>query len=162
MAGGRVRRAFAKALADIADSDSRVVLITADLGYDVLDEFRSRHPDKFINVGPAEQAMIGVAVGMAKEGFVPYAYSIGTFAIFRPFEFIRNGVVHHSLPVRIVGVGRGREYGNAGSTHWPEEDADVCRRIGLAVIEPWDAEDTIATLHVFHEDPAPFYLRLTK
>ena len=88
-----MRNAAVAELLEIAKADSRVVLLTADLGFGVLDEFAQVLPDQLINVGVAEQAMIGVATGMAEGGMLPYCYSIATFAFLRPFEFIRNGPV---------------------------------------------------------------------
>lgn len=157
-----MRKTFARVLADIADTDPRVFLLTADLGYHVLDEFWERHPTRWLNVGVAECAMIGAATGMAKEGLVPYCYSIGTFAAFRPFEFIRNGPVAHDLPVRIVGVGRRDEYGHAGQTHWPLNDTNALALIGLATYSPYDSAYLEDNLARWHAHPEPFYLSLSK
>ena len=90
------------------------LLLTGDLGYMALEPFSERFPDRFFNVGVAEQNMVGIATGLAEAGFVPFVYSIVTFATLRPYEFIRNGPVWHRLPVRIVGVGGGFEYGPQG------------------------------------------------
>ena len=97
-------------------SDERIVLLTGDLGFTVFEPFAERFPDRFFNVGVAEQNMVGVATGLAEAGFIPFVYSIATFATLRPYEFIRNGPVLHRLPVRIVGVGGGLEYGTNGFT----------------------------------------------
>src|ERR1700730_9083477 len=101
----------------------------------VMEPFRERFPDRFINVGVAEQNMIGIATGLADAGLLPYAYSIATFAALRPFEFIRNGPVLHHLPVRVVGMGMGFEYGSAGPTHHALEDVAVLRTLpGLTIV----------------------------
>ena len=158
-----MREVFSDTLADIADRDSRVVLLVADLGYHVLDSFRTRHPDKFINVGVSEQLTIGMATGLAKEGLRPYCYSIGTFALLRPLEFIRNGPVHHRLPVKIVGVGRGEEYENMGETHWLQEfEAEgICAAIGLTYLAP--SEEFLAGLmQTEHTLPGPCFYHLSK
>src|SRR6266545_4429908 len=105
-----MRRAFIEALADVADRDERIVLLTGDLGFSVIEPFADRHRARFVNVGVAEQNMVGVATGLAEAGFIPFTYSIATFATLRPLEFIRNGPVLHRLPVRVVGVGGGFEY----------------------------------------------------
>src|SRR6185437_14353504 len=112
-----MRQAFIRTLCELAAEDDRIVLLTGDLGYMAMEPFRDRFPERFINAGVAEQNMIGIATGMAEAGLRPYAYSIATFAVLRPFEFIRNGPVLHNLPVRIVGMGGGFDYGPAGSTH---------------------------------------------
>jgi len=135
-----MRKAFLQGLCDLAAEDERVVLLTGDLGYMVMEPFRERFPKRFINVGVAEQNMLGIATGMAEAGLRPYAYSIATFAALRPFEFIRNGPVLHNLPVRIVGMGMGFEYGHAGPTHYALEDIGVLRTLpGLAVVVPADS-----------------------
>ena len=78
-----MRRAFLTALAEIAERDPRIVLLTGDLGFMALEPFRDRFPDRFYNCGVAEQNMIGVATGLAEAGFIPFAYSIATFASLR-------------------------------------------------------------------------------
>src|SRR5215207_10205432 len=106
-----MRPQFAQGILELADRDDRVVLLTGDLGYTVLEPFAERFPDRFYNVGVAEQNMVGLATGLAEAGFVPFCYSIATFGTLRPYEFIRNGPLAHDLPVRIVGVGGGFDYG---------------------------------------------------
>ena len=91
-----MRRAFAETLSELATSDPRIVLLTADLGFMALDPFSDAHPGRFFNVGVAEQNMVGVATGLAEAGFIPFVYSIVNFATLRPFEFIRNGPVAHN------------------------------------------------------------------
>src|SRR3954454_2274675 len=122
-----MRRAFAETLTELAENDERIVLLTAALGFMALEPFSDKFPKRFFNVGVAEQNMIGMATGLAEAGLRPYAYSIATFAALRPFEFIRNGPVLHRLPVRIVGMGMGFEYGHAGPTHHAVEDIAALR-----------------------------------
>ena len=122
-----MRLAFAEALADLADRDARILLLTGDLGYMALDSFLARHPARFFNLGVAEQNMIGVATGLAEGGFIPFCYSIIPFALLRGYEFIRNGPVLHGLPIRIVGVGAGFDYGSNGYTHYATEDLAMAR-----------------------------------
>ena len=132
-----MRGAFVKALVELAERDPRILLLTGDLGYAALEPFAEKFPTRFFNVGVAEQNMIGVATGLAEAGFLPFAYSIANFAALRPYEFIRNGPVLHRLPVRIVGMGGGFEYGHAGPTHFGIEDAGIMRvQNGLTVISP--------------------------
>ena len=136
-----MRGTFVNTLCDIARQDERIVLLTGDLGFTVLEPFREAHPKRFYNVGVAEQNMVGLATGLAESGLIPFCYSIGTFASLRPFEFIRNGPVLHHLPVRIVGLGAGFEYGTAGTTHFSLEDIGVLRtQPGLDIIAPADFE----------------------
>ena len=94
-----MRTALVETLVDMADADDRIFLLTADLGFSVVERFAQRHPRRFINVGVAEQNMIGIATGLAQLGFVPFCYSIATFASMRGYEQVRNGPVLHRLPV---------------------------------------------------------------
>ncbi len=134
-----MRRAFAKTLVELAERDPRILLLTGDLGYMALEAFSDRFPKRFYNMGVAEQNMVGVATGLAEAGFLPFVYSIASFASLRPYEFIRNGPILHRLPVRIVGVGGGFEYGHAGLTHYGLEDVGVMRiQPGITLIAPAD------------------------
>jgi transketolase len=158
-----MRGAFAAAVTELASADPRILLLTGDLGYMALEPFSDRYPDRFFNVGVAEQNMIGIATGLAKEGFLPFAYSIVTFASLRPYEFIRNGPILHHLPVRIVGVGGGFEYGHAGATHHGLEDVGVMRiQPGITVIAPADAAQTRTAILETWNLPGPIYYRIGK
>jgi transketolase len=158
-----MRLEFVKTLLEMAERDARILLLTGDLGYLVLEPFRDRFPDRFFNVGVAEQNMVGLATGLAEDGFVPFVYSITTFATLRPFEFIRNGPVHHNLPVRIVGVGAGFDYGPAGPTHHALEDVGVMRtQPNLTVIAPADSMQTATALRATKDVEGPVYYRIGK
>ena len=158
-----MRRAFVEALVKLADEDPRVLLLTGDLGFMAVEPFAERHPDRFVNVGVAEQNMVGMATGLAEAGYVPFVYSIATFAALRSYEFIRNGPVLHDLPVRIVGVGPGLDYGPNGITHWALEDVAVLRPLpGLAVISPADDPQTMSAVAATRDLAGPAYLRLAR
>ena len=158
-----MRLAFVQTLAELAERDSRILLLTGDLGYLALESFSEKFPDRFFNVGVAEQNMVGLATGLAADGFLPFLYSIATFAALRPYEFIRNGPVHHRLPVRIIGVGGGFEYGHAGATHYGLEDVGVMRaQPGITVIAPADYEQARAALLATWDVPGPIYYRIGK
>lgn len=158
-----MRTTFIQTLIDIAARDDRVILLTGDLGYTVIEPFAERFPSRFFNVGVAEQNMVGLATGLAEAGFIPFVYSIATFATLRPYEFIRNGPLLHRLPVRIVGVGGGFEYGSAGPTHHALEDVGVMRvQPGLTVIAPADFAQTRSALSATWDLPGPVYYRLGK
>ena len=158
-----MRNAFVETLGELAERDPRVVLLTGDLGFGVLESFGERFPDRFYNVGVAEQNMVGVATGLAESGMIPFVYSIATFASMRPYEFIRNGPVLHQLPVRIVGVGGGFEYGNNGATHYALEDVGVLRmQRGLTVVVPADTAHAQSALVQTYDLPRPIYFRVSK
>ncbi len=158
-----MRNAFVRALVELAEKDSRVMLLTGDLGFMALEPFTERFPDRFINVGVAEQDMIGLATGLAEGGLVPFVYSIGTFASLRPYEFIRNGPLLHLLPVRIVGVGAGLDYGHNGITHFALEDIAVMRaQPDMTIVAPADPAQATNAMHACAAIPGPVYLRIGK
>jgi transketolase len=158
-----VRKALINALVELAERDPRVLFLTADLGYTVVEPFAERFPDRFFNVGVSEQNMIGMATGLAEGGFIPYVYSIATFSVLRPYEFIRNGPVLQKLPVRIIGVGGGFEYAPAGPTHYALEDVGALRmQPGLHVVTPADSLQCRNALLSIHDLPGPAYFRLGK
>jgi transketolase len=158
-----MRAAFARTLTELAERDPRVLLLTGDLGYMALEPFADAHPERFFNAGVAEQNMVGVATGLAEAGFVPFVYSIVNFAALRPYEFIRNGPVLHQLPVRVVGMGGGFEYGTAGHSHHGLEDIGVMRlQPTLTVVAPADHQQARTALVETWDLPGPVYYRLGK
>lgn len=158
-----MRGAFAKTITELAEQDPRVVLLTGDLGYMALEPFSDRFPERFFNIGVAEQNMVGVATGLAEAGFIPFVYSIVTFATLRPYEFIRNGPILHQLPVRIVAVGGGFEYGHAGPTHHGLEDIGVMRvQPGITLVAPADHLQARTALLETWNVPGPVYYRFGK
>lgn len=158
-----MRRTAVEVLTELAATDERILLLTGDLGFTVVETFADRFPERFFNMGVAEQNMLGVATGLAEAGYVPYVYSIATFATLRPYEFFRNGAVHHELPVRVLGVGAGFDYGSNGISHFALEDLAVMRaQPGVAVVAPADAAQARASLPFVHSWPGPAYVRLGK
>ena len=155
-----MRNAFIRGLTALAERDERVVFLTGDLGYKLFDDFAARFPGRFLNAGVAEQNMVGVAAGLALEGFRPFVYSIATFATLRCLEQIRDDVCYNSLPVTVVGVGGGFSYGPNGPTHHATEDLAVMRALpNMTVVAPGDpveAELAVAAL----AGATPAYLRL--
>jgi transketolase len=158
-----VRAEVLKTLEALAERDERIVFLTGDLGYGVVEQFFRRFPDRAFNAGVAEQNMVAMATGMAEAGLIPFVYSIATFASMRPFEFIRNGPVIHGLPVRIIGVGGGLEYSNNGPTHFALEDVAILRTLpGLRIVCPNDSVQACAAVEATYESPGPIYYRLSK
>jgi transketolase len=158
-----MRKAFAETLVELAERDERIVLLTGDLGYTVLEPFAQRFPDRFYNVGVAEQNMVGLATGLAEGGYVPFCYSIATFATLRPYEFVRNGPLAHELPVRLVGVGGGFDYGENGLTHYALEDVAVMRvQPRMTVLAPADDDQARAATAATAGLDGPAYLRVAK
>lgn len=116
-----MRKRFSELIAEAMQKDNRIWLLSGDLGFGVLDAARESCPDRFRNVGAAEQLMLGTAVGLAHQGMIPVCYSITPFVIFRPFEYLRNYLDHEQCPVKLVGAGRGQDYGHLGFSHWADD-----------------------------------------
>ncbi|MGH9372168.1 MAG: transketolase family protein [Vicinamibacterales bacterium] len=156
-----MRHTFTSTLVELARRDSRIVLLTGDLGYQVLEPFATEFPDRFFNVGVAEQNMVGLATGLAEGGVIPFVYSIVSFAVLRPLEFIRNGPILHRLPVRIVGVGGGFDYGMNGISHYGLEDVAVLRaQPGISIIAPADHQQARRALEATWDAAGCVYYRL--
>jgi len=158
-----MRAEFLDQLFKIAEIDDRLVFMTADLGFGVVEKFAERFPDRFINVGVAEQAMIASATGLAEAGMIPYCYSIATFTSLRALEFTRNGPIAHGLPVKVVGIGAGMDYGFDGLTHFAIDDVSALRPYpGFLIWAPADADEVTEDLEEIHNDPRPAYIRLLR
>lgn len=158
-----MRTAFIKSLLDCAAEDPRIWLLCGDLGYGVLEPFSQRFPDRFINVGVAEQNMIGVAAGLALTGRKVLCYSIGNFNTLRCYEQIRNDVCYHHCDVKIVSVGGGLAYGGHGYTHHAVEDLAAMRALpNMTVMAPGDPAEVAFLTRWMLAHAGPCYLRLGK
>jgi transketolase len=158
-----MRKNFANLLLKQMEQNESIVLITADMGYGLWDYIRDHYPNRFFNVGSAEQLMIGTACGMALEGRVPVCYSLTPFAIYRPFEFIRNYMHFENTPIKIVGGGRDKDYGYLGYTHWAEEDIKVLSTLDkIALYKPDNDEALAHAMHHFINNGRPSYMNLSK
>ena len=158
-----MRRHFAKLLHAEMATNPAVRLITADLGYGVLDSVRESYPNRSHNVGAAEQLMIGVAVGMANEGLIPFCYSMSSFVLYRPFEFLRNYLNHEHTAVKLIGSGRDRDYEHDGISHWAHDDSVVCAALPhLRMYRPNDLEQLQDYFYDWINSPDPGYLNLMR
>lgn len=154
-----MRKHFVDWLCKQAETDPDIVLITADLGYGVLEPFSQKFPNQFFNVGVSEQLMIGMAGGMAKQGKKVYCYSINNFASFRCLEQIRNDVAYPNLDVTIISLGAGLNYDNYGYTHYGIEDINVISALpNIAIWSPANFIEFDDALRF----PGPSYIRLGK
>lgn len=158
-----MRKAFISTLIALAQKNPQIVLLTADLGFNVLETFRESLPKQYINVGVSEQNSIAMATGLAMKGFIPFVYSITPFVTLRALEFIRNGPVVHQLPVRIIGIGAGMEYGFDGLTHFSLEDIGVLRLLNhIRVVSPATSEQAASSLNLTWNLEGPTYYRISK
>lgn len=158
-----MRAAFIKALCDLAGQDERIWLLTGDLGFSVLEPFARSFPERYVNMGVAEQNMTGVAAGLALEGKIVFTYSIANFPVMRCLEQIRNDVCYHKLNVKIVAVGGGVAYGAAGYSHHAVEDLAVMRAMpNMVVLAPGDPMEVRLATRAVADWQGPCYLRLGK
>jgi transketolase len=158
-----MRDAFVRQLHRLAASDPRIFLLTADLGFGVLTDFQAAYPDRFLNVGVAEQNMIGLATGLALEGRVVFAYSIASFATLRCLEQIRNDAAYHGANVKVVGMGGGFSYGALGMSHFATEDVAALRAIpDVTVFTPGTRFESAGATRAAVTTPGTCYLRLDK
>lgn len=138
-----------------------VVFLTADLGYFILDSIKNDYPDRFFNMGAAEQLMLGAAVGMSLAGKIPICYSITPFLLYRPFEFIRNYLSNEQIPIKLIGSGRGRDYSHDGFSHWSEEDEDIIGHLKIKQFRP-NSPDELLTLPSLILSNEPVYINLSR
>jgi transketolase len=158
-----MRDAFIDELTMLAATNPQIALIVGDLGFNVIERFADRFPDRFINAGVAEQNMTGLAAGMASEGYHVFTYSIANFPTFRCAEQIRNDVDHHRLAVTVVAVGGGVSYGALGYSHHAVQDYALMRSMpNMTIAAPGDPMETRACLRWLIANPGPSYLRLGK
>jgi transketolase len=156
-----VRSAFVESLIKVAKADPRVFLLTGDLGYSALEPFCEEFPERFLNLGVAEQSMTGFAAGLSLSGKVPVVYSIATFICMKAFEQIRNDICYQNLDIKIVGVGSGLTYSQYGATHHSVEDIALMRTLpNLKIICPGDPIEAGKGVEAMLRHPGPFYLRL--
>lgn len=140
-----------------------IYFLTGDLGYNLLESIESDFSDRFIDVGIAEQNMIGMATGLALSGKKVYVYSIIPFVTMRCFEQIRNDVCYHDADVTILGVGSGLSYGILGSTHFALEDIAILRSLpNMTIFSPADEKEALSGLDYFSTYHHPLYLRIGK
>lgn len=158
-----MRSEFIRALLEVADEDERVEFIVADLGFGVVEAFAERYPDRFLNVGVAEQNMTGIAVGLALTGSVVFTYSIANFPTLRCLEQLRNDACYHGANVKIVAVGGGFAYGPLGMSHHATEDLAILRSLpNLVVAAPGDPLEAASITRTAATIDGPVYIRLGK
>ena len=158
-----MRNAFAQELTALARLDSRVVLLSGDIGNKLFDEFKDVDESRFYNCGIAEANMMGVAAGMALSGLRPFVYTITPFTTTRCFEQIRIDVCYHEAPVTIVGTGSGLSYTELGPTHHSLEDMAILRTLpGMRVLAPCDSVELRLALKAALDGSSPTYIRIGK
>lgn len=159
----QMRPLFASCIYENMKKNKDIYVVVNDLGYRMWDNVRKDFPDQFISVGAAEQALIGVGVGLAISGKIPIVYSITSFLLYRPFETIRNYLHYDKIPVKLIGSGRDRDYSHDGISHWSEEDKEI-----MAVLKnisshwPEDANDIPNLVTKMLISNKPWYVNLKR
>jgi len=158
-----MRTAFINLLIEEAKKNPLLFLLVADLGWSVVESFQETYPNQFINVGVAEQNMVGVGAGLASEGCHVFAYSIGSFPTWRCAEQLRNDIDYHKLSYTTVTVGSGVAYGKLGYSHHAIQDIALMRSLpNTLMLCPCDPLETSACIKYILSNPGPSYLRLHK
>ena len=158
-----MRHECIKLLVDQMQIRSDIVCLTADLGFGVLDPIKNNFPDRFYNVGAAEQLLIGAGIGLAEQGLIPVCYSMSSFLLYRPFEFLRNYVNAESIPVKLLGSGRDRDYSHDGLSHWADDDELVLGALpNITIYKPKTLAELESQFANFLFEPNPSYLNLIR
>jgi transketolase len=158
-----MRSSVINCLIERARIDERIFLVNPDVGFSVLEKFRDEFPDRYLNVGIAEQNAIGVAAGLALSGKIPYVYSMIPFVTMRCFEQVRVDVAYMKTNVRLLGLGAGLTYGPAGATHHAIEDIAIMRALpNMTVCCPGDPIEAKSLVEQSFKYDGPIYFRLGK
>lgn len=155
---------YGKTLCELGAENPKIVALTADLkGSTKIGDFGEKFPDRLINVGIAEANMYGMAAGLAKCGFIPFASSFSVFASLRALDQIHTDICYQNVNVKIIGTHGGTSFGQAGSTHHAIEDFAVIRGlVNMTLICPADGIETGKAVRAAAETPGPFYIRINR
>jgi len=158
-----MRISFINTLQDLARTDKRIFLLTADVGFSLLEKFIEEFPDRYLNVGVAEANMINVAAGLAISGKIVYVYSMAHFITTRCYEQIKLNLCYQNTNVKIIGSGGGLSYGYEGATHHAIEDISIMRSLpNMCVICPGDPIETKYAIEASLNYKGPVYIRVGK
>jgi transketolase len=158
-----VRQTSLRMVHELARKDSRVLFIGSDLGAGTLSDMKTEFPDRFFMEGVCEANIIGMAAGLAMEGFLPYINTIATFLTRRCFEQIAIDLCLHDLPARLIASGGGLVYAPLGPTHIANDDIAILRALpNMTIVAPVDADEMVRLMNASLDWPHPMYIRLAK
>jgi transketolase len=160
-----MRNKLAEVLYKLSKKNKKIRVVAADISLaGKMSELSKKYPNRFINVGVAESGMIAMCAGLAMRGLKPFAYTIASFSIFRPFEMVRIDVGYQNLPVVIIGMGAGTVYSTLGGTHMTQEDVSVIRCLpNFSILNPCDPLELEECLkYLCTKNNSPCYLRIGK
>ena len=153
-----MRRRFGKVITELAGRDENIIVLVVDIGYRVFDEFREKHPDRFINLGICEQSMIGVSAGMALEGLKPWVYTITPFLIERPFEQVKLDIDQQNVNVKLVGFA---VYSTLGPTHTELNGEKLMQLFtNITPLFPKDGDETESMVYEAYQKTGPAFISL--
>ena len=158
-----IRGHFAGEVYNAMVDNPNVVVITGDLGYGMWDKVKTDFPDQFVNAGASEQAMVGMAIGFAQEGKIPFVYSITPFLLYRPFELIRNYIDHERVPVNLIGSGRDQDYEHDGFSHYAGDDKKFMKQFeNIQCCWPLTKSDMKYVVNWCVNEQVPRYINLKR
>lgn len=158
-----MRNTVLNKITSYAAKSDKFFLITGDAGFGVLDEYKEKLPDRFLNLGVAEQNMISFAAGLTLSGFKVFVYDIIPFVLYRCYEQVRNDICYQKLPVTLIGIGSGVTYAPQGITHYSVEDIAIARTLpNLVVLSPSDPIEAEQCAEYAIDSKHPVYIRLAK
>jgi len=158
-----MRKLFGELLVEYMQKDQKIWTLTGDLGFGILNKIKEDFPDRYYNVGAAEQLMVGTAVGLTHNKIIPICYSITPFVIFRPYEFLRNYLDHELAPVKLVGTGRDYDYGDLGFSHWAIDDECALKPFSnIQIYKPNSDNELIDIFEEFLYNDKPSYLNIKR
>jgi transketolase len=157
-----MKKAFFDLLTSASEVNKSIGLLTIDLGFNAVEEFAQRFPERFWNLGITEQSSMGIASGLAAEGFMPFVYSIANFTTFRAAEQIRNDIAYENRKVRVVSAGGGVQYGALGYSHHAIQDFGLMRQFpNLTICSPTTLSGLEVAMKTLLSADGPGYLRLS-
>ncbi len=158
-----MRNTVINKITEHAKNDESVFLITGDAGFGVLDEYKKNFPDRFLNLGIAEQNMISFAAGLGLVGFKVFVYNLVPFVLYRCYEQVRNDICYQKLPITLIGIGSGVTYASHGMTHYSVEDITIARTMpNLTILSPSDPVEAGKCAEYAIKSKTPVYIRLAK
>ncbi len=158
-----MRNIFINTILEACKSRDDIFIISGDAGLGVFDEFKEKYPDKFLNLGVAEQNAASFSAGLSMAGFKVYFYNIIPFVIYRCYEQVRNDICYQNLPVVLVGIGSGVTYAPQGMTHYAVEDLGIALTLpNLTILSPIDPIEAKLSALYSLESNTPVYVRLAK
>lgn len=158
-----MRRPFIETLTELAREDNRIILLVGDVGFTFLENFMREFPNQFLNVGVAEQTMMGMAYGLSKVGWKPYIYTMINFIVFRPYEQVRNDLAYQNANVKLFGVQGSAAYKFLGFSHNIAEDEDkklLEHLPNMKVYIPKQEEEVPDLMRQEYQRKGPAYFRI--